>query len=185
MYITTRQNSIHSYSGTFIDTWYVYIIGPECIKYEEQENTSRNIRQRVKDKPVGPSVCDTMYTSDQPTTNQPTDRPTDRPTDKQTGNVAGSLAFACKVRARSGNACILHPSQPRRVVPTPRPPPPSMTETERDGRACFIIVASHPKSGAAARKGVANRGAPCDRPACYRKHSGLGSCATTSRGALT
>lgn len=159
------------------------------------------IHQRIKDKPVNP-LCAIyiLYTSDQPfnqpeLTNppayQPTNRLTNRSTDKWTdrsSDIVGSLAFMCKIRARS-NTCILYKPVSASCLPLSKERERGRgRESRRVGERqrviiCFIIVVSHPKSSAAARKGVANRGMP-HRPACYQRHSGLGSCAT-SRGALT
>lgn len=58
--------------------------------------------------------------------------------------------------------------RPFRLEP-PLPPP---RVTERAARRYYRYIAS--EAARPTRKGVANRGAPCNRPACYRKHSGWG-----------
>lgn len=68
----------------------------------------------------------------------------------------------------------MHPSQPRRRVirsgSSSEPPPPPLPP--RAARRYYRYIAS--EAARPTRKGVANRGAPCNRPACYRKHSGWG-----------
>lgn len=75
--------------------------------------------------------------------------------------------------------CILHPSRASSIavllsVPTRH----HLPAVAAASRCCLLLSLYRIRSGAVTRKGVANRGAPSNRPACYRKHQRLGSSAT-------